>query len=431
MNKHLDCKGRGRNGGSTQRNRKQKRRTSAKQCSIQKELELLAKNLEQAKKKSEELAALKDKTQKEAEAAKVELAVSIEKAKAEQKAASEAKAQLQEEKKRSDALVATTAKLDKKIENLNEGLAGVGQDLKIVGQGLAGVGDKISTVSQDMQGVKDTVDGVGTQVESIQKEVEETAAVQKENFEKLSERQTRSLNEIFTRYEQSKVKLELSFKHKGGFLGAEKVDKFEMDTIIMVDGSFAYSLVHAKESPFRLSPRPRTLVSVTGTISSPKLKEPIIVKEVAFMDDPRILIIPLYVNPTDLRKTTNLEFFNAPQNPYLFSEAVVVDSKQGRFGQTDFVRDEKDARYIKVSHNHFAFLTGAFDPGKGDLVFSQKGELLGIMVNNNYAFHVKNLGARIHAGSRTVLGNNFSSSKTNPLLTSLGKKLFGLNKKFR
>ena len=125
------------------------------------------------------------------------------------------------------------------------------------------------------------------------------------------------------------------------------MDKFEMDTIIMVDGSFAYSLVHAKESPFRLSPRPRTLVSVTGTISSPKLKEPIIVKEVAFMDDPRILIIPLYVNPTDLRKTTNLEFFNAPQNPYLFSEAVVVDSKQGRFGQTDFVRDGKRCKIYK------------------------------------------------------------------------------------
>jgi len=397
----------------------------------QKELELLAKNLAEAKKKSEELAALKDKTQKEAESAKVELAATIEKAKADERAAEEAKAQLQEEKKRADALVATTAQLDKKIETLNQGLEGVGKDLKVVGQGLAGVGDKISTVSQDMKGVKDTVKGVGTQVESIQKDVEETAAVQQENFKKLSERQTRSLNEIFTRYEESKVKLELSFKHKGGFLGAEKEDKFVMDTIIMVDGSFAYSLVHAKESPFRLSPRPRSLISVNGTISSPKLKQPITVKEVAFMDDPRILIIPLYVNPSDLRKTTNIEFFNAPQNPYLFSEAVVVDSMQGRFGQTDFVRDEKDARYIKVSHNHFAFLTGSFDPGKGDLVFSQKGELLGIMVNNNYAFHVKNLGARIHAGSRTVLGSNFSSSKTNPLLTSLGKKLFGLNKKFR
>ncbi|MEC8013167.1 MAG: hypothetical protein VX153_02955 [Verrucomicrobiota bacterium] len=397
----------------------------------QKELELLAKNLEDAKKKSEELAALKEKTQKEAETAKVELAATLEKAKAEERAAAEAKAQLQEEKKRADALVATTAQLDKKIENLNQGLEGVGQDLKVVGQGLAGVGDKISTVSKDMKGVKETVSGVGDKVENIQKEVEETAAVQKENFEKLNERQTRSLNEIFTRYDESKIKLELTFTHKGGFLGAEKTDTYVMDTIIMVDGSFAYSLVHAKDSPFRLSPKPRTLVSVTGSIKSPKLKEPILVKEVAFMDDPRILIVPLYVNPSELRKTTSLEFFNAPANPHLFSEAVVVDSKQGRFGQTNFVRDEKDSRYIKVSHSNFAFLTGAFDPGKGDLVFSQKGELLGIMVNYNYAFHVKNLGARIHSGSRTVLGDSFSPTKTNPLLNSLGKKLFGLNKKFR
>ena len=214
-------------------------------------------------------------------------------------------------------------------------------------------------------------------------------------------------------------------------MGAEKTDTYEMDTIIMVDGSFAYSLVHAKDSPFRLVPRPRSLGSVTVSIKSPKLKEPILVKEVAFMDDPRILIIPLYLDPKDLRKTTSLEFFNAPENPHLFSEAVVIDSKQGRFGQTDFVRDEKDSRYIKVSHTNFAFITGAFDPGKGDLVFSQKGELLGIMVNNNYAFHVKNLGSRIHSGSRTVLGDSFSAPKTNPLLTSLAKKLFGLNKKFR
>ncbi|HCY57575.1 MAG TPA: hypothetical protein DHU78_01795, partial [Opitutae bacterium] len=247
----------------------------------QKELELLTKNLADAKKKSEELAALKEKTQREAQTAKVELAASMEKAKAVERAAAEAKAQLKDEKKRTDALVANTAKLDKKIESLNQGLEGVGKDLKVVGQGLAGVGDKITNVSQEMKGVKDTVTGVGSKVEIMQKEVEETAAVQKENFRKLNERQTRSLNEIFTRYEESKIKLELNFTHKGGFLGAEKTDTYEMDTIIMVDGSFAYSLVHAKDSPFRLVPRPRSLVSVTGAIKSPKLKEPIVVKEVA------------------------------------------------------------------------------------------------------------------------------------------------------
>ena len=134
--------------------------------------------------------------------------------------------------------------------------------------------------------------GVGNQVESIKKDVEETAAEQKENFRKLSERQARSVSEIFTRYEQNKIKLEFSFTHKGGFLGASKDETYTMDTIILVDGSFAYSLVHAKESPFRLVPRPRTIVKVSGKITSPKLKNTLEVREVAFMDDPRILIVP-------------------------------------------------------------------------------------------------------------------------------------------
>ena len=108
-----------------------------------------------------------------------------------------------------------------------------------------------------------------------------------------------------------------------------------------------------------------------------------------------------------------------------------MDSKEGRFGQTDFVRDERDSRYIKVRHTNFAFVTGKFDPGKGDIVFSKKGELLGIMVNNDYAYHVKNLGSRIHGGSRTTLGSVFNPTKTNSLMTSLNKTLFGLSKKFR
>ena len=74
---------------------------------------------------------------------------------------------------------------------------------------------------------------------------------------------------------------------------------------------------------------------------------------------------------------------------------------------------------------------GTFWHGKGDLVFSQKAELLGIMVNGDYAFHVKNLGGRIENGSRTILGSSFDPQKTNPLLTSLNRKLAGLNQKFK
>ena len=374
-----------------------------------KELELLAKNLEQAKKKSEELAEMKSKKEKEAEAARLELAASVERAKAQELAASEAKALLMEEKKRSDELLASAAKIDQKIDTLNKGLDGVGQDLKSVGEGLAGVGEKISTVSQDVQ---------------------ESVEVQKENFRKLNERQTRSVNEIFTRYEENKVNLELTFSHKFGITQSVREDKFSVDTILMVDGNFVYALVHAKDSPFRVEFNPRRLVSVTGTISGDRLSKPLEVKEIAFMDDPRILIVPLYANPQELTKS-GLELFQAPQNPFLFDDAVVVDVKDSRFGQTKCLRDEKDGRYIEVDEKHFAFLTGAFNPGKGDLVFSQKAELLGIMVNGDYAFHVKNLGSRIEGGSRTLLGSSFQAEKTNTLLRELNKNLSGLNKKFK
>ncbi len=389
-----------------------------------KELELLAKNLEQAKKKSEELAELKSEKEKEAQAARLELAASVERAKAQELAASEARALLMDEKKRSDELLASTAKIDQKIDSLNKGLDGVGQDLKTVGEGLVGVGEKISTVSQDVSSVK-------AGVSKVEKDVQESAASQKENFRKLNERQTRSVNEIFTRYEQNKVTLELTYTHKFGITQSNREDKFSMDTILMVDGNFVYALVHAKDSPFRVEINPRRLVSVTGQIIGSKLKKPLEVKEIAFMDDPRMIIVPLYANPQDLVKSSGIELFQAPQNPFLFDDAVVVDVKDSRFGQTKCLRDEKDGRYIEVDERSFAFLTGAFNPGKGDLVFSQKAELLGIMVNGDYAFHVKNLGGRIEGGSRTLLGDSFDADKTNTLLRDLKKKLSGLSKKFK
>jgi hypothetical protein len=110
---------------------------------------------------------------------------------------------------------------------------------------------------------------------------------------------------------------------------------------------------------------------------------------------------------------------------------VVVDSDKKNFCQTDFTRDGSDGRYVRVKHNRFAWATGKFDPGKGDLVFAKSGEVLGIMVNNDYAFHVQNLGSRIRLGSRTPLGKSFDAPKTIEKLANLGKTLRTLSQKFR
>jgi hypothetical protein len=238
-------------------------------------------------------------------------------------------------------------------------------------------------------------------------------------------------SEVARKYIANKVTLTMTFRHKGGFLGAEKVDTYETETVILVDGTFAYTLVHAKDSPFRLEPFHRKLVEVSGTITGKGIKTPILVNEIAFMDDPRMLIVPVYVNPRELEEKNDVKLFRTPKDPHMFSEAVVVDVGHSNFGQTDFIRDGVDGRYIRVKHNRFTFITGKFDPGKGDLVFAKSGEVLGIMVNNDYAFHIQNLGARIRMGTRTPLGKSFDAPKTTDLLESLGKSLKSLEQKFR
>ena len=323
------------------------------------------------------------------------------------------------------------AGVGEKISTVTDEVAGVKASVSNVSQEVAGVKATVSNVSEEVAGVGDKVQSVTQQVANIAETTTEAVAEQKQALNKISERQAKSLNEIYSNYAANKVKLTMTFRHKGGFLGAEKVDTYETETIILVDGTFAYTLVHAKDSPFRLEPFHRKLIEVSGTITGKGINTPIHVNEVAFMDDPRMLIVPVYVNPRELEEKNDVKLFRTPKDPHMFSEAVVVDVGHTRFGQTEFIRDGLDGRYIRVKHNRFTFITGKFDPGKGDLVFAKSGEVLGIMVNNDYAFHIQNLGARIRMGTRTPLGKSFDAPKTTDLLASLGKSLKSLQQKFR
>ena len=51
--------------------------------------------------------------------------------------------------------------------------------------------------------------------------------------------------------------------------------------------------------------------------------------------------------------------------------------------------DASTPNYVKVDRNLLKGLFGKFNPSRGDLVFSKTGELLGIMVNNDYCAVLK------------------------------------------
>ena len=52
--------------------------------------------------------------------------------------------------------------------------------------------------------------------------------------------------------------------------------------------------------------------------------------------------------------------------------------------------DAKTPQYVRMDNRLIKHLAGDFTPSAGDLVFSQTGELLGIMVNSDYCAVIDN-----------------------------------------
>jgi len=428
-----------------------RRSLADRKAQVEQEFAKVSAYLEKEKQRAEELLAAKELSAKEREIARTELAAARERIEAEQTRRSDATAALVRERERGDALAASTGQINERLGNINTRLDGVGEGLQNVGEGLStvgkelkGVGDKVNIVSSDVAGVRTDVAGVRTEVADVRQDVagvgqnltevsEEIAGrdnAQKTMLRNIIQKQPNSLNEVYTRYLDNVVTINLRYKHRGGFLGGEKSAAFETETVLLTDGSLAYALVHVKETPFRLSPLPRRLVSVEGSISAERLSKPIPVAQVAFLDDPRILIIPVFSSLKNL-SDSGLSVFQPVDNPHVFSKAVVVDSDAYNFGETSFTRDPKDERYVRLQKKFLSFLRGEFQASEGDLVFAKTGEVLGIMVNDNHAFVFKNMTKRIRRDSITYVGDRFNNSAATRTLAQLGKSLSRVNEKFR
>ena len=160
------------------------------------------------------------------------------------------------------------------------------------------------------------------------------------------------------------------------------------------------------------------------------MAKPIPLAQVAFLDDPRILIIPVF-SPLKSLAEGGLTVFQPVDDPHVFSQAVVVDSDAYNFGETSFTRDPKNGRYIQLRKKFLSFLRGEFQASEGDLVFAKTGQVLGIMVNDDYAFVFKDMTKNIRRESITYVGDRFNNTATTRTLAQLGRSLTGMEKKFR
>ena len=106
-------------------------------------------------------------------------------------------------------------------------------------------------------------------------------------------------------------------------------------------------------------------------------------------DDPRVIILPLGPQSSPKVKALGVKPYKLAAKPFKFPEAFIMNKNGRKFGTVAFKIDPKNRGYVKVDRIFFNF-GGKFNPAKGDLVFSQTGELLGIMANNKYCLVIQN-----------------------------------------
>jgi hypothetical protein len=163
------------------------------------------------------------------------------------------------------------------------------------------------------------------------------------------------------------------------------------DTILVVQGNYVYALLHTSDTPFPIGPKAMGISHVEPTLSTPEAGKPKpMVYNLPFAqflkDDPRVLASPLM--SVSQAADRGIRPYQIAAQPYQFPKAFVISRDGKSYGEVEFKLNRAHKGYVKIDTR---FAATSFIPSKGDIVLSQKGELLGMMVNSTYCYVIRDL----------------------------------------
>ena len=223
-----------------------------------------------------------------------------------------------------------------------------------------------------------------TEKQIAQKAVQEL----RDNIAKRIPDQPINANTMATLYFQNQLELKLQVIRG---LGRKKIASPTILIEVMEeDGPYVHAITHVKDTPYQLAGNALAFRESYGVLT-PQKNKPQALHHVRFLkSDPRVIIIPLGPAGSAQVKALGVKPYKLAAKPYKFPKAFIMSKTGRKYGEVEFKIDPKSRGYVKVDRIFFNF-SGKFNPAKGDLVFSQTGELLGIMVNNKYCLVLKML----------------------------------------
>ncbi|HVS50987.1 MAG TPA: hypothetical protein VHD62_01435 [Opitutaceae bacterium] len=256
----------------------------------------------------------------------------------------------------------------------------------------------VVVAEQEKKNLRETAEGLKGQVETERTErlkvqeantqlaqgVGQLAEKSGELTKEIRENRPVNANVLFNDYQANRVTTNFAATRKG-LLGQVNRAK-AANTVLVSDGRQVYALLHVADTPFAFGEYGVDWEGLTVEFSR-NGGNPVAAGAVQFLaQDPRIVVLPL--QPAQAA-ALGAKIFPLAADPFKFPDAVLIDGGGRGYGEVGFKLDPTEAGFVRVDNRFFKRLFGDFAPKRGDYVFSKTGELLGIMVNNDYCAVLK------------------------------------------
>ncbi|RME90571.1 MAG: hypothetical protein D6766_13075 [Verrucomicrobia bacterium] len=194
-------------------------------------------------------------------------------------------------------------------------------------------------------------------------------------------------------------------------------------TVLFTDGTNTFALYHLDSTPLGSVPNPVDWEIITGSLGRGLNHFPLSELQLTALD-PRLVVAPL---TPEVVTNLQVKVYPLAKDPFRFQQAVVVGAKHDYYGEVEFSLDPDNPAYLKMQRKPIGGLFSGSLPSRGDLVFTRHGELLGLMVNDNYCLLLQ----RLPVTRKVRLGPGMANQPTAQIMTQLARQLESLPGKFR
>lgn len=299
------------------------------------------------------------------------------------------------------------AEARQRIENLNVAVKVAEQEKQLLGQNLEQARAQVEVERAERAKVQE-------QTTQLAQGVGQLAEKSGELTREIRDNRPVNPNTIFGEFLANRVQLQVTTQKPGLF--SPSFRERDSQTVLVSDGTRAYAIMHISDTPFAWNwENPPNYQKIAGRLTFGSTNAP--VSELQFLElDPRVLAVPLN---EELAGRLGAKIYALAKDPFKFPDVVLVRADDGRYGETQVRIDANNRNYLRLDNRIVTRIFGEISPKRGDLVFAKTGEIIGIMVNNEYCAVLGNF-----AASHTFqLGENVTQPGTEAVFRDLSARL--------